>query len=73
MAKKPLGLLMAGVALFVVGFAIGQFNIDPLSAWIGTTGLAITLVAVGWIIVQRVRSHRGSNVSTTTTVTPERS
>ena len=73
MTNKPLGLMIAGVALFAVGFAIGQFNIDPLSAWIGTAGLAITLVAVGWIIFQRVRSHRATNATTMTTATPERS
>ena len=71
MTNKPLGLLIAGVALSAVGFILGQFNIDPLSAWIGTTGLAVTLLAVGWFTVRRVRSHRRS--TTAAGATPERS
>jgi heme O synthase-like polyprenyltransferase len=53
--RKPLRLLLAGLTVFLVGVAIGAFNIDPLSAWIGTLGMAIAVVGLAWLIVLKRR------------------
>lgn len=60
MRITPVRLLILGVAVFAVGFGIGLFNVDPLSAWIGTAGMVVAFVALVWIgyLGVRSRTHR---------------
>ena len=53
----PIKLLLTGVIVFAVGLAFGTFNIDPLSAWIGTAGMATVLIALVWLIVTKIRTR----------------
>jgi hypothetical protein len=56
----PIKLLLIGVVVFAIGFAFGAFNIDPLSAWIGTAGMAIAAVALLWLVLARIRTRRNA-------------
>jgi heme O synthase-like polyprenyltransferase len=53
--RNPPRLLLAGLAVFLLGVTLGAFNIDPVSAWIGTLGLAIAVLALTWLIVLKRR------------------
>jgi hypothetical protein len=53
--RNPFLLLLAGLAVFLVGLTIGAYDIDPLSAWVGTLGMAIAVLALAWLIVLKRR------------------
>lgn len=56
MRPTPFRTLLLGVLVFTVGFAIGLFGIDPLSAWIGTAGLAVTVVGLAWVAIAKLHA-----------------
>jgi hypothetical protein len=45
----PVRLLIAGLVVFLIGFALGSFNVDPASAWIGTAGMALFAAGLVWL------------------------
>jgi hypothetical protein len=53
-----MALLIVAVALVVIGFALGTAGVDPLSAWVGTVGLAGAVVALVWLAAARLRARR---------------
>jgi hypothetical protein len=53
----PLRLLITGIIVFAIGFVFGSANIDPLSAWIGTAGMALVAAGLIWLIVTRFRAR----------------
>lgn len=58
--RTPLFLLVAGFALFAVGFGIGTAGVDPLSAWIGTLGMAVFAVGLVWLLVAALARRAGA-------------
>ena len=54
----PTRTLLAGVVVFLVGLALGVFGVDPLSAWIGTAGMALGAIGLGWLAVRALSRRR---------------
>lgn len=51
--SSPTRLLVAGVILTIVGFALGSANVDPASAWVGTVGLTLAVAALLWLALAK--------------------
>jgi hypothetical protein len=53
----PIRFLLAGVVVFAVGVVFGTLGIDPVSAWIGTAGMALAGAAVIWLVLDKLRAR----------------
>lgn len=54
----PTRTLLAGVVVFLVGLTFGAFDVDPVSAWIGTAGMALGAIGLVWLAVRTLTRRR---------------
>lgn len=55
--RTPLTLVILGALMFLTGFILGNNDVDPASAFVGTTGMAVAVVGLVWAVVGQLRTR----------------